>query len=126
MKLIIAGSRTITDRSAVADAVGASPWRLESAPIDWSFIVDEVVHGGADGVDTIAGEMASHSDVDVTVFEPDYDAYSGQAAPIIRNEEMAEYGDALLAVWDGKSSGTRNMIEQALDRGLETYVYVVD
>jgi hypothetical protein len=36
---------------------------------------------------------------------------------------MAERAEALIAVWDGKSKGTKHMIETAHDFGLKVYVY---
>lgn len=40
----------------------------------------------------------------------------------IRNGEMAKYADALIAMWDGTSTGTKNMIDQATKHGLKVYV----
>ena len=40
----------------------------------------------------------------------------------IRNEEMAEVSDALIAFWDGKSRGTKSMIEIARRKGLQVAV----
>lgn len=117
MKLIIAGSRDLDGISYVSDALLDSPWSMEK--------LSEVVHGGADGIDSSAEEWANLFNVSTTVFEPDWDKH-GKAAGPIRNAEMAEYGDALVAVWDGESRGTRSMIEKALDEGIEVYVKVVD
>jgi hypothetical protein len=44
----------------------------------------------------------------------------------IRNEEMAEVSDALIAFWDGKSRGTRSMIEIARRKGLQVAVVRYD
>lgn len=38
---------------------------------------------------------------------------------------MADYADALIAIWDGESRGTANMIEEAEKRGLKVFVYRV-
>ena len=57
-------------------------------------------------------------------FPADWGKY-GKKAGIIRNRAMAEYADALLAYWDGKSSGTRNMIEIARELGLKVGVKIV-
>lgn len=58
-------------------------------------------------------------------YEADWDKH-GKAAGPIRNQEMAEYADALIAVWDGESRGTRDMIDKALDEGLDIYVHIVE
>jgi hypothetical protein len=38
---------------------------------------------------------------------------------------MAEYGEALVAVLDGKSHGTKDMIQLTHRRGLQVYVYLI-
>jgi hypothetical protein len=69
----------------------------------------EIVHGGARGVDAVAHDLFEGV-LPVRVFPPDWKAF-GKAAGPIRNREMAAYADVMLAVWDGKSRGTKNMIE---------------
>ena len=46
----------------------------------------------------------------------------GKAAGYKRNARMADNADGLLAVWDGESRGTKHMIREAVDRGLEIRV----
>lgn len=117
MKLIIAGSRSIKSLSIVTQAMVQSPWE----PYD----IDEVHHGGADGVDRCADTWAETHGLPVVVHRPEWDEY-GRAAGPIRNKEMAMECDALVAVWDGESRGTRSMIEKALNYGLPMYVHVVE
>jgi len=50
----------------------------------------------------------------------------GRAAGPIRNEKMAEVSDALIAFLDGKSRGTRSMIEIARRKGLQVAVVRYD
>lgn len=119
MKLIVAGSRTIDDYETVGYAI-------ESADISFG-PVDEIVHGGAEGVDLLAERWADVRDVPTTVFEPDYDGFENpRSAPIARNAEMATYGDALVAIWNGGSSGTRDMIDRALDDPMPVHVHLVE
>ena len=66
---------------------------------------DEIVSGGAVGVDLCAAEYANKNGVKLTVFLPQYDLY-GRAAPIVRNKKIVDYSDKILAFWDGKSRGT--------------------
>ncbi len=116
MKLVVAVSRSIDDYDSVDAAIKQYLDSIRDL---------EIVHGGADGVDTLAAQFADVYALETTVFEPNWDEY-GKAAGPIRNEEMAKYGDALVAVWDGGSNGTRSMIEKALDEGIEVYVKVVN
>ena len=72
--------------------------------------VDEIVSGGAIGVDSIARDYALAYEIKLTEFLPKYNLYE-RAAPLIRNREIAEYADAALVFWDGKSKGTKYTIE---------------
>jgi len=110
MKVIIAGSRTITNYDLVEDHI------LQSG-----FAIEEVVCGEASGVDSLGKEYAEQFQVPVTSFKPNWKE-EGKAAGPIRNRKMAEYADALIAIWDGKSRGTLNMIQEAVKRGLLLYV----
>ena len=114
MKVIIAGSRDIDDYSLVEKAVAQS-----------GFEITEVVSGGARGVDFLGEQWALNNHIRTTAFPAQWAAY-GRAAGPIRNEKMAQYAEALIAVWDGKSAGTRNMIENAEKRGLKVFVYKVE
>lgn len=114
MKTIIAGTRrTVANLAIVADAIKAS-----------EFDITEVVSGGAPGVDALAKKWAEQHGIPVKQFPADWDRYGRKAGPI-RNQAMAEYGEALIAVWDGKSRGTKNMIRQARKHGLRVFVYLV-
>lgn len=110
MKTIIAGSRDIDDLHLVRDAVRRS-----------GFDVSEVVSGRARGVDRVGEEWAFLNDIPVRLFPANWDVH-GKAAGAIRNAEMADYSEALIAVWDGKSKGTKNMIDIANRKNLKVYV----
>lgn len=82
-------------------------------PIEIDSYVDvlpsEIVSGGAKGVDTYARIFAERHNLPLTEFRPEYDKY-GKSSPIIRNKQIVEYCDSVLAFWDGKSKGTQNAI----------------
>ena len=73
---------------------------------------EEVVSGGAIGVDSCAAEYARENSIKITVFLPQYERY-GRAAPIIRNKEIVDYSDKIIAFWDGHSKGTLSVIKYA-------------
>ena len=73
--------------------------------------VTELVSGGAKGIDTCAREYALSHGLKLTEFQPDYRRY-GRAAPLVRNREIVAYADQVLAFWDGKSPGTKYVIDQ--------------
>lgn len=115
MKTIIAGSRQITDFAVISEAVAKS-----------CFGISEVVSGCAPGVDKQGEAWASLNDIPIKRFPAQWHRYGSYAAGPIRNKEMAEYADALIAVWDGRSNGTKNMINQARLRHLKIFVYEVN
>jgi hypothetical protein len=110
VKVIIAGSRKIEDLSIVEKAIAES-----------GFLIAEVVSGGAMGVDSLAEQWAAENDMPVSVFKPDWSQYGRGAGPV-RNAEMTDYAEALIAVWDGESKGTRDMIDKAEKKGLPVFV----
>ena len=73
---------------------------------------DEIVSGGAVGIDSYAAEYAKKNGLRLTVFLPQYELY-GRAAPIVRNKEIVDYADKIVAFWDGKSKGTLSVIKYA-------------
>jgi len=110
MKVVIAGSRNIRNYQTVKDIVE-----------DSDFDVTEVVSGNARGVDTLGEDWAEYHDIPVETFpvtDDDWDELGPKAGPL-RNKEMAEYADALIAIWNGASPGTRSMIEKAHEEGLD-------
>lgn len=114
MKTIIAGSRSITRLHVVRDAIHAS-----------GFNVSEVVSGAARGVDRLGERWARLNEIPVTRFPAgwrDQDGVPNRAAGFQRNERMAEYAEALVAIWDGESPGTRHMIRTAEERGLVVFI----
>jgi len=105
MRTIIAGSRGITDLDAIELALRSCGW--------WPTVV---VSGCAPGVDRLGEQWAGRYGLPVERFPAAWDT-QGPGAGHTRNARMAEAADALVAVWDGKSPGTRNMIETAQRMG---------
>lgn len=120
--VIVAGSRSIESYDVVKDAIERT---FEAAVRDGIVRHSlEIVSGTADGPDSLGVQWAAEYGVPVETFRPDWENTTPtKAAGPIRNTEMAEYADILVAVWDGSSSGTKDMIETALDLGLEVHVY---
>jgi glycerophosphoryl diester phosphodiesterase len=115
MKTIIAGSRTINSLRIVETAIEQS-----------ALHISEVVCGGARGVDDMGRKWAANGNrVQIKMFPAKWDQF-GKSAGYRRNAEMAEYADALIAVWDGKSRGTKHMIDVATRKGLQVFVFRTD
>lgn len=100
MKIAVVGSRKIT-------MVNIGRYISDS---------EEIVSGGAVGVDSCAAEYAKEKGIKLTVFLPQYERY-GRAAPIIRNKEIVDYADKIVAFWDGSSKGTLSVIKYAEKTG---------
>ena len=114
MRVIVAGSRRGIPRAyvyGVLDALEDGYW-------------EEIVQGGANGVDSHAKTWANSNGLKVTEFKADWNMHGRGAGPI-RNTQMAEYGDMLIAIWDGSSAGTADMIRKARSRDLQVLVFPV-
>ena len=83
--------------------------------------VTEIVSGGARGVDTSAKEYALAHGIELTEFIPEYSKY-GRGAPLRRNITIIEYADLVLAFWDGRSRGTKYVIDNCKKRGIPVKV----
>jgi len=117
VKVIIAGSRTLENRAIDIQYI------LSSLRMDW-LSVTEVVSGTARGVDQIGEDWAKDWDIPVKRFPADWDKH-GKAAGFIRNGEMADYADACIIIWDGKSNGTKDMMTRAIKQNLKLFVYTL-
>lgn len=101
MKVIIAGGRDFSDYEVLRE-------RCDFFLKTKSNI--EIVSGAAKGADSLGERYANERGYSLTKFPADWDTH-GKSAGYIRNAKMAAYADALIAFWDGKSKGTKNMIE---------------
>lgn len=111
MKIIIAGTRTVTDYSVVCRAVESS-----------GFDISMVVSGGARGVDTLGERWAREHGAHFIRMPADWGRH-GKSAGMKRNREMARYADGLVAIWDGRSRGTKGMIDTMFVLKKPIFVY---
>ena len=72
-----------------------------------------------------AREYALSHGIKLTDFLPEYTKY-GRSAPLKRNIAIIEYSDIVLAFWDGKSRGTKFVIDNCRKLGVEVRVYIID
>ena len=72
----------------------------------------EIVCGKARGADSLGEQYAKERGIPVRYFPADWRTL-GQSAGYQRNTQMAQYADALVAFWDGRSKGTKHMIDTA-------------
>ena len=103
MKIIIAGSRGFEDYGMMVQKL--DHLFKNNRPT-------EIVSGRARGADKLGERYAQDHGIPVKYFPADWDKY-GKSAGFRRNEEMARYADAVVIFWDGKSAGTKHMIDLA-------------
>ena len=110
MKTIIAGSRSIKDRKLVERAIKES-----------GFKITRIASGTATGVDKLGEQWAARKGIEVNLFPPKWIKYGKGAGPI-RNQEMADWADALILIFDGQSKGSLSMLSIAREAGLKIHV----
>ncbi len=101
MKVAVVGSRR-ADEQAIRQILRVLPGNAS-----------EIVSGGAQGIDSLASEVAALLGLPMRTFLPDYDRY-GKSAPLVRNTEIVRYADLVLAFWDGSSHGTQHIVAECI------------
>ncbi len=115
MKVIVAGGRGFNDYELMCEKLDNYLSNAQDV---------EIVCGGARGADALGAKYARERGYKIANFPADWDKY-GNAAGHIRNQDMGWYADALVAFWDGKSAGTKNMIKfmTSLKKPMKTVMY---
>lgn len=112
-RVIIAGGRNFND------------YQLLSTTMDYLLcnVTEEitVVCGKARGADTLGEQYAMERGYRVDYYPADWKRF-GKRAGYLRNEQMAQNADALVAFWDGESRGTKLMIDLAKQYGLKVRI----
>jgi hypothetical protein len=109
MRVLVCGSRSWPDIHTIR-------MRLVTLPPSAT-----IMHGAAAGADTVAAWLAEDFGFTVEAYPPDY-AKHGKAAPHVRNDAMLEHAQLVLAFWDGRSRGTKSVIDKAHKRGIPVEV----
>ena len=122
LRVIIAGSREFNDYELLKKFAIEIITKKTMLPD-----LTRIVSGGARGADTLGERFANEMGLEITRFIPDWDGL-GKRAGYVRNAEMAKFAvednndGLLIAFWDGKSRGTKHMIDLAKRYGLEVHV----
>lgn len=111
IRVIVAGGRDFNNYSLVQSKLDHLFSNMDKSLI-------EIVDGGAKGADTQGWRYSKEVLGKVsTIFNADWEKYGKTAGPI-RNKQMAEYSTHLVLFWDGKSKGSKNMLDTAKELGL--------
>ena len=116
MKVIIAGGRDFNDYEYLKNTLRysfPSPSQIE------------VVSGMARGADMLGARLARDYKLRLHKFPADWDKF-GKSAGFIRNEQMAKFADACFIFWDGKSPGSKSMIDLARKHNLKLMISMYD
>lgn len=125
IRIIVAGTRTFNDFNLLTKTLNNMIRGLRQKGFTDDRI--EIVTGGAAGADMLGMSYATLNNLNHTTFAAEWELY-GKSAGYLRNKEMAIYASykkgygALIAFWDGKSKGTKLMIDLAKEYGLKTYI----
>jgi len=86
--------------------------------------ITELVSGGAKGIDQCVKQYALTNSIKITEFLPEYNKYR-RNAPLIRNKIIIEYADEIIAFWDGKSKGTKYVIDMCKKTNKKIRIYLI-
>lgn len=121
-KVIIAGGRDFDDYELMVEQARYFFRHLDNP---------EIISGGNKswneakkkytGADYLAEQLAKEKGFRITIYPADWNTH-GKRAGFIRNSQMGEVGTHLLAFWDGKSKGTKMMIDIARRKGIPTEI----
>lgn len=106
MKLAVVGSRSFSDFQILSGFLDKIAPRVSA-----------IVTGDAKGADRLAARWARERGIPTIVFRADW-ARHGRAAGPIRNQEIVDAADAMVAFWDGTSRGTKDAIQRARKKGI--------
>ena len=99
MKVAVIGSRTFNDYELLRQTLS----KLE---------ITLVVSGGAKGADSLGEEYANANNIPTKIFLPDWDKY-GKSAGMLRNSDIINEAEIIVAFWDGESKGCKDAIAKA-------------
>lgn len=112
MRLAIVGSRTFNDFDFL----------VQTIELYWSNCPLEIISGGAKGADSLAKRYSKiDQEVSYREFLPDWNEL-GKKAGFVRNQQIVDACDMVLAFWDGESKGTANTIALARDAKKPTFI----
>lgn len=129
MRIIVAGSREFKDYNLLSEKLMDYLEYMDDKDVVDNPSQVKFISGTARGTDTLGEQFAYYYGYDVIRFPAKWDEL-GKRAGYVRNAEMAKYAaekyGVLFAFWDGKSKGTKNMIDLAKRYGLEIHVVNYD
>lgn len=125
LRIIVAGSIDFKDYQLLSDTLMEYLGEMDDKDIVDNPSQVKFISGTCRGADVLGEQFAYTYEYEVIRFPAAWDIY-GRAADYRRNAEMVKYASeaygVLFAFWDGKSRGTKHMIDLAKKHGLEVHV----
>ena len=106
IKIVIAGCRNYNNYSEAKEYID---FCISNIRINNDITI---ISGGANGADALGERYAQENNFPVEKYPADWKKYGKFAGPK-RNKQMAEISDYVICFWDGKSKGTKSMIDFA-------------
>jgi len=106
---------------AVIGSRGFEDYKLLESTLD-NIDITLLVSGGAKGADLLGEKYANEKDIPTAIFKPDWKKY-GRGAGFVRNKEIVNAAEIVVAFWDGVSKGTKNSIDLA--KKAKKVVYII-
>lgn len=100
MKVAVIGSRTFNDYNEVKNVLSTIKITL-------------LVSGGAKGADSLGERYAKENNIETKIFYPDW-GKNGRKAGFLRNTDIINEAELVIAFWDGQSKGTKDSLDKAL------------
>ena len=113
MNIAIIGSRNFSNYSFMKKCI------LNIIDVN---IIDYIVSGGAKGADSLAETFAQEYNINTMIFKPNWQKY-GRAAGVIRNTDIINNADIVIAFPIGDSKGTYNSINKAKKANKKVYIF---
>jgi len=107
MKVAVIGSRGFNNYELIKETLS-------------SLDITLVVSGGAMGADTLGERYARENSIPTKIFKPDWT--KGRGAGFLRNTDIINEADTVVAFWDGKSRGTLDSIKKAEKQGKKVLI----
>jgi len=115
VKIAIVGSRTFNDWDLLWNKMAKHFSNLDEVTI---------VSGGARGADALAKRFAETAGLDYEEYPADWNRYGNSAGPR-RNAQIVEAVDVVVVFWDGKSRGSKDSINKALEAKKNLFIFMV-
>lgn len=109
MKVAVIGSRGFNDYELVKTTLS-------------SLNITLLVSGGAKGADSLGERYAKENNINTLIFKPDWEKH-GKAAGMIRNTDIVNNAETIIAFWDGESKGTKDSITKAEKLGKKVLIF---